>query len=206
MDAIPSHLEFCAGVRHELHQQHNITTAWLWPNYSLLPNAYPTQFAQAVEAVRHVIEDHGRSPRDVIIAGDSAGGNLCLAILSHLSHPSNDVPTLTIEEPIRGMVLMSPWVSFSTAWPSMTSNYAKDIDEPQVIAAWAEQYLDGRASSPYAESILAEADWWKNAKVEQTLVVAGADEVFIDSITVWAEKFKVSCSFALWVERRLSRE
>ena len=45
-------------------------------SYTLTPHAvYPTQLKQAVEALRYIIEEVGRSPSNVFIGGDSAGGN-----------------------------------------------------------------------------------------------------------------------------------
>ena len=55
--------------------------------YTLAPELpYPGQFIQAVEAVRFLLRTY--IPRQIILAGDSAGGNLVLAVLAHLQQPS----------------------------------------------------------------------------------------------------------------------
>lgn len=167
--------------------------AVFFPIYTLTPHAtYPTQFQQAVEALAYVIEDLGREPQDVVLTGDSAGANLCVAILSHLSHPSPDVPRLETKSKLRGMVLLSPWLSFDTSWPSMTYNAWKDIDTVKPLEVWATAYLNNRVSDNYSEAVLAPAEWWRGSQVERALVVAGSDEVFIDSIKAWTETFQVS--------------
>lgn len=192
MDATEPYLDFWQSVSQGLADE-DITTSWLHVTYTLTPHAtYPTQFCEAIEALRYVIQDLGRSPREVILVGDSAGANLCLALLSHLSHPSPDAPRLDITEPLKAAVLLSPWLSFRHDWPSMTYNACKDIDAMEVTASWSQGYLKGRSSNNYVEAVEAPELWWKDARVKQTLVLAGGDEVLLDPIEAWVKKFTVS--------------
>ncbi|KAL2830832.1 Alpha/Beta hydrolase protein [Aspergillus cavernicola] len=164
---------------------------YFWPNIqTTLANAAP--FCEAVETLRYVLEDLKRSPRDVLITGDSAGANLCLAILSHLRHCSVDVPELVIHEPIKGAILISPWVSFSHEWPSVKKNQHKYIDTQEVTTQWSQLYLNGQLSNNYIEAVNAPEEWWNEIQVEQTLVLAGADEVLFDPIKAWTSNFKKS--------------
>ncbi|KAL2813775.1 Alpha/Beta hydrolase protein [Aspergillus cavernicola] len=192
MDATEPYFDLWPSVAKAL-LQNGITTAWLNVTYTLTPTAtYPTQFHEAVEALRYVIEDLGRSPRDVILVGDSAGANLCLALLSHLSHPSRDAPRLQITGPLKAVVLMSPWVSFRHDWPSMKYNEYKDIDAREVTERWSQEYLNGRSTNYYIEAVDAPGSWWEDARVEQTLVLAGGDEVLLDAIKTWMMSFSKS--------------
>lgn len=195
MDATEPYLDFWPDIQNALADA-GIETAWLYSTYTLTPNkAYPFQFVEAVETLRYVLEDLGRSPREVLIAGDSAGASLCLAILSHLKYRSVDVPELTVEEPLKGAILLSPWVSHSHEWPSMKLNKHKDIDSVEVTERWSKLYLDGQPSNYYVEAVTAPQEWWNGIQVEQTLVLAGTDEVLLDPIRTWASKFKVcTCS------------
>lgn len=200
MDITREHLEFWRRIQVELSNS-SVDIAVFFPIYTLIPHAsYPTQFQQASEALSYVVKDLGRNPQDIILAGDSAGGNLCIAIISHLSHPSRDIPRVEIETCLRGMILISPWVSFDTSWPSMTYNLGKDIDAIETLRDWAHSYLNGRAGDNNSEPVLAPVDWWKGAQVDRTLVVAGSDEVFIDSIRAWTENFKVSIAVPLSIK------
>lgn len=177
-----------------------VEIAVFFPVYSLAPySRYPTQFQQAVEAVKYVTHDLGRDPKDIILSGDSAGANLCLAIISHLLHPSKDVPKLDIGKPFGGMILFSPWISFDTnTWPSMKYNYWRDVESHEVLNAMADNYVGGQKSDFYIEAADAPADWWANAPVDRTLVVAGGDEILLDSMIAWADKFKVIIVGKLW--------
>jgi acetyl esterase/lipase len=191
MDATKPYLDFWPRIQKELADA-GIATAWFNSMYSLTPHAaYPVQFREAVETLRYVLENPRRSPAQVLIAGDSAGGSLCLAILSHMLHRSDDVPELVLNGPLKGAILLSPWVSFSHDWPSVAHNKEKDIDAQEVTTRWSQLYLNGRASNNYIEAVDAPAEWWKGTQVEQVLVLAGADEVLIDSIKLWTSKFRV---------------
>ena len=89
-------------------QGHNI--AFFFLTYSLTPHAsYPTQLRQCVEALRYIVIRTSRSPSNVIIGGDSAGGNLALAVLLHLTHPQPDIEPLEITHPLAGIFTIAPW-------------------------------------------------------------------------------------------------
>ena len=160
--------------------------------YTLVPHGtYPSQICEGVEALNYVLTDLKRSPSDVLLAGDSAGGNLGLAILSHITHPIPDVPRVQIESSLKGLVLIGPWVSFSSDWPSHERNIRSDLLAKGIGAKWSEDYLKGKPTSSYAEAVTAPESWWDGVKVEQLLCVAGANEPLIDPITEWVKKYKV---------------
>lgn len=190
MDATAPYLDFWPRIQTTLANA-GIENAWFHCTYTLTPHAaYPTQFCEAVEALRYILEDVGHSPSQVLLVGDSAGANLCLAVLSHLTHPSEDVPELVINEPIKGVVLMSPWVSFRHHWPSVEASEHRDIDAAEVLTEWSRAYLNGRESNNYIEAAEAPEWWWDNIRVRQTLVLAGGDEALSDPIKTWVNSFK----------------
>ena len=191
LDGSDEHLNYWSSVKQDLAQA-NKSVSFLFVAYTLVPFAtYPTQFREGAEALDYVLNDLGRSPSDILLAGDSAGGNMCLALLSHLSHPSPDVPEVKIDSKLKALVLVAPWVSFKTEWPSMHRNLYKDIITPDSGRKWSRDYLGGHPSNPYAEALEAPAGWWEGAKVEQLLCVAGSDEMLVDPINMWVEKYKV---------------
>ncbi|PVH77428.1 putative epsilon-lactone hydrolase [Cadophora sp. DSE1049] len=191
-DATDEHLGLWARIQEELSGQ-GIETAWFFPMYTLTPHAaYPKQFQEAVEALRYVIDEVGRSPSDIFLSGDSAGGNLCIAVLSHLSHPSADAYELKIAKSLKGVVLLSPWVSFDTDFPSVDRNVEKDIEDRGVLKKMADLYLNGHSTNPYIEPLIASGEWWKGVKLEKALIVAGSDEVHLDSIDIFVRRFTAS--------------
>jgi acetyl esterase/lipase len=161
------------------------STTILFVQYTLVPYAaYPIQICESIEAVKYVLDDLGRLPSDVILGGDSAGANLCLAILSHIMHPSPDFPAFQIITPLKALVMISPWVIFDIKQDSGKRNADKDIFKVEMGTRWGNDYLAGKPTNPYAEALLPPAEWWKDAKVERVLVVAGADEVLVDPISL----------------------
>jgi alpha/beta hydrolase fold len=161
--------------------------------YTLTPHAvYPTQMKQAVEALRYIIRDVGRSPANVFIGGESAGGNLTLAVLSHLSHPHKEIEPLEISEPLAGALVIAPWVSFSEDFPPVKENAHKDILWLPSLTQWSSAYLAGRMGDNYSEALVAPVEWWKDVKAKDVLFVVGGDEIFLSSVECFVNKFRVS--------------
>ncbi len=87
------------------------------PRYSLAPEfPFPAAFLDATTAWDR-LTDLGYAPSDIVISGDSAGGGLALALLSHL---------LMNETTPAGAVLFSPWTDLTMSGDSLTRN--ADID------------------------------------------------------------------------------
>lgn len=62
-------------------------------------------------------------PKSIVLAGDSAGGGLCLALLQIL----RDTPGLELPA---GAALLSPWSDLTHSFPSILQNTATDIVPP----------------------------------------------------------------------------
>lgn len=128
-----------------------------------------------------------------MLAGDSAGANLVLGILSHLSHPHPSVAPLEISAPLRGIILLGPWTSFDNeGWESVKYNKYKDVVSAACADLWSSNFLGGKPRDQYNEPIAAGAEWWRGLKAEEVLVVAGGDEILLDSIKTFEGKLKVS--------------
>lgn len=54
----------------------------------------------------------------------------------------------------------------------MTYNARKDIDAMEATASWSQEYLKARSSNNYVEAVEASELWWKEARVEQTLLTS----------------------------------
>ncbi|KAF5846461.1 hypothetical protein GGP41_003855 [Bipolaris sorokiniana] len=164
--------------------------------YDVAPEAkYPTQLKQAVELLDYLVYTQGRSPSDLILAGDSAGGNLLLGALSHIAHPHPDITPLSLPARLHGVLLISPWCSLTqTNTPAFTTNAERDMLDARVLNRWAAAFLG--SDSPFAgdlynEPVLAPPDWWAPVAdfVEEVLIWAGDNEVLKDGIAAFAEKF-----------------
>lgn len=121
-----------------------------------------------------------------MVAGDSAGGNLAAALLLHLGHPHPLVPELRLTKPLCGGLLISPWVSFDTSTPSLTTNAQSDyLTVPALTRAAATFVGPGNKHDSYSEPINAPVSWWKEvaAKAAKHMMIwGGGGEVLIDGI------------------------
>jgi acetyl esterase/lipase len=190
MPAIGPYFDFWVEMTRALNENGHDLAVFL-PRYTLTPTAvYPTQLRQAVEALRYILNETGRSPANVIIGGDSAGGNLTSATLLHISHPHPEIDPLELSAPLAGVFAYAPWVSFSPEWPSMKDNLWKDILTPDILTNWANAYRGGRVADSWNEPFTAPTEWWADAKTERILVLAGGDEILLSPIEEFYKKIK----------------
>ena len=208
--------------------------AFFFVGYSLTPVAsYPTQLIQAAEALRYIIHGTKRPASSVMLGGDSAGGNLCLGLLLHLSHPHPDIEPISLkisnaeegntpgglpdialdvdgvgfdnatdgntqdsansdDAKLYGVILSSPWISFSSDWPSFERNKRKDIIDTKCLDVWSGAYLNGKQSDYWNEPLKTPIEWWKDVKTDNVLFVGGTDEVLVSAFEAFANEFKVS--------------
>lgn len=169
-------------------------TSILFLSYDLAPAVkYPRQLQQAASLLTHVLNVMHKSPANIVIAGDSAGGNLVLSLMSHLSHPhpSKEIPVIpiTLSAPLKAIVLMSPWVDFRITTDSFTRNATKDCLSQTGGQKWSNAFMGQKPPHPnadnYNQPIQAPASWWEGLKAEEVLVVGGKDEVLLDGIEEW---------------------
>ncbi|KAF9886333.1 hypothetical protein FE257_011592 [Aspergillus nanangensis] len=172
-------------------------------SYTLTPHAaYPTQLRQSVEALRYILTSTQRSPSDVIVGGDSAGGNLALAVLLHLTHPHPEIDAIAGSSemaPLAGVVAFAPWVNFATDGASMQTNRYKDVIPPEALEMWSRAYLAKKPSDAWSEPNRAPVEWWKGAKTEHVLILAGGDEILFSAIDDFAKKFQAVVPNTMYV-------
>lgn len=163
--------------------------------YTLSPMAvYPKQHIQGVEAVRYIIDETGRSPSNIALGGDSAGGNMCLAILSHINHPHPAITPLELAEPFAAVYTTAPWVSFDITKPSMKTNVEKDFVSPAALKKWSDSFLGGQESDNYSEGVKAPAKWWEGIRTKELLICVGKDDVLFSGVDEFAQNITVSLS------------
>lgn len=87
-------------------------------DYRVAPrHPYPAALEDACLGYEFLL-NLGYMPEQIIVAGDSAGGGLALALCAYLRDRERQLP--------RGMVLMSPWTDLTASGDSYWENYEKD--------------------------------------------------------------------------------
>lgn len=163
--------------------------------YTLSPGArYPVAIGESVEGLRYILDLPGHSPETTLIGGDSAGGALVFAILSHLSHPhpqKDIVKPLHIGSNLNGAIAIAPWASSDREkYPSIDKYGYRDTVNYGNAMYWSKAYKGGAPDDEYIYSALAIPSWWKNVKINHVLVTAGEEEVLVDTNKHLAERFK----------------
>ena len=163
-------------------------------SYTLAPHGqYPCQLRQGVEALEYILKSGDRLPSDVVIGGDSAGANLTLGMLSHFSHPNEEIPRLhNLTSSLRGALMLSPWVSFDPTWPSVSTNRYKDCITVVPTTVNQKWFLGTRERNNYNEPINAPFAWWREVKAQKILYIAGEDEIMRDSQRMFGERLKAA--------------
>ena len=147
--------------------------------------------------LNHVLQEMNTKPSNIILSGDSAGANLVTQVLSHISHPHPStalpIPPIKLDAPLRGAVLISPWVDFDITAPSFTKNERKDCIATAFGTQWSAAFLacpwpHTSASDYYNQAQTAPASWWKDLQVQEVLIVACEEEVLVDGIIKFEKK------------------
>ena len=90
----------------------------LSPDYRVAPeHPYPAALEDAIASYQWLL-DHGWKGDQIIIAGDSAGGGLAMALTMYLRDHDMPMPC--------GLVAMSPWTDLTASGESYTLNYELD--------------------------------------------------------------------------------
>ena len=87
-------------------------------DYRVAPeNPYPAALEDAVAAYQYLL-DEGWFAEQIIVAGDSAGGGLAMALCHYLKDHNIMLPC--------GIIAMSPWTDLLASGESYETNYEKD--------------------------------------------------------------------------------
>ena len=114
-------------------------------DYRLAPeHPYPAAIEDAMKTWNHLMM-YGYGARDVILAGDSAGGNLALALTHRLKEEGRLLP--------RGIVLLSPWTDLTS---SGKSHLAKEGIDPVLNAAYLQEAIGNYLGEDYPPELLRE--------------------------------------------------
>ncbi|KAK3324609.1 Alpha/Beta hydrolase protein [Cercophora scortea] len=184
-------IEMISNLVSQASKVRKTTVAALVPEYDLAPHAtYPRQLQQAATVIRYLTQDLGKSYSHLIVGGDSAGGNLALGLMSHLSHPHPAIPALENVRSLKGVFLISPWVTFKQGAPAFRTNRYKDSLSRPALKRWSDLFLRNAPEDEYNSPLSASEDWWRDVQAERILVIGGGDELLVDDIVQFTEKLQ----------------
>lgn len=144
-------------------------------DYRLTPeNPFPAQLEDALAAYRWLLES-GVNPQQLVVVGDSTGGNLALALLVALRDANQPMPALA--------VCLSPWTDVSNSGDSLTENQPYDWLQKVAVEQWATWLCNGKeASHPLLSPLNADLHG-----LPPIFIQAGEAEIFFDMIRSFTE-------------------
>ena len=114
MGAIRNAYYVFAGLYNEVSKGMNV----LCPDYRVAPeNPYPAALEDAVASYKWLLT-RGYKAENIVVAGDSAGGGLAMALCMYLRDNGLPMPG--------GLIAMSPWTDLTASGASYDDNYDKD--------------------------------------------------------------------------------
>jgi monoterpene epsilon-lactone hydrolase len=151
-------------------------------NYRLAPeHRFPAPVDDAMAAYRWML-DQGLRPENIVLAGDSAGGNLALAAMLGLRERGMPLPAAA--------ALMSPWTDLAATGASYVSRADADpIHQRPMILALAKNYLGegGDPRHPLASPLHADL-----AGLPPLLIQVGDRETVRDDSAMFADKARAA--------------
>ena len=150
-------------------------------DYRLAPeHQYPAALEDVLTAWKHIVSENPNC--NIILAGDSAGGGLSLALMMYLRDNNERSPD--------GLVLFSPWTDLTCSGktyqtkakydPMFTTNMPKDS---------AKNYVpdDVATTDPYISPL-----YGSLTNLPRTLILVGENEILLDDSRLFFQKAKES--------------
>ncbi len=157
-------------------------------DYRLAPrHRFPSALVDVTSAYLGLLE-RGIDPARVVVAGDSAGGNLAAALLVRLRDEGLPLPGAA--------VLFSAWLDLAVTGATIESNAETDY-LPVIDAEPARHYLgDLDPTTPWASPLYADL-----TGLPPMLVAAGGREIILDDSTRFVDRaWKAGVDATLYVE------
>jgi epsilon-lactone hydrolase len=148
-------------------------------DYRLAPeHPWPAGLEDLRAVWRAALAEH--APKQIVLAGDSAGGNLVLALLLELRDRGEALPA--------GAVLLCPWVDLACTAASFRGNADADLLDREVLLREAEGYAGGGdLARPSLSPLRAEL-----AGLPPLYLQAGGAELFRDDIEALAARARAA--------------
>ncbi|PON22764.1 hypothetical protein TGAM01_v208450 [Trichoderma gamsii] len=190
MPSIAGHFEcvWNSYVLSGVESETEVAVAFL--QYSLAPIwRAPVQLRQAAAALSEIL-DAGFGAKDIVVGGDSAGGNLTVQLLHHLIEPHAEVARIVLQEPLSAAFLISPWLGMDTSAASFRENDLYDMISMDILRSLAivippggdGTSIDEKGPDSWAEPLECKGPWLNKlgSAVGKIYITVGDREILAD--------------------------
>ncbi|MCD8122595.1 MAG: alpha/beta hydrolase [Clostridiales bacterium] len=153
----------------------------LTADYRVAPeHPFPAALEDAVTAYQWLIGTKAYDPERIVVAGDSAGGGLSLALIHYLKDHGIPLPA--------GIIVMSPWTDVTCSGASYETNYTRD---PQFGGTtdsmlYHNPYVgEADPQDPYLSPLFGDFSGFP-----PVLIQVGSEEMLLDDSRMLAEKLR----------------
>ncbi len=145
------------------------------PEYRLAPeHTFPAALDDAAAAYRALLDDVGDAGK-IVLAGDSAGGGLSVAVCVALRDAGEPLP--------RALTLLSPWLDLTCTSPSWDVRLEGDPILDHSLREAGERYLDGAdPRDPLCSPLFADL-----SGLPPILVLVGTHEILYDDSVTFSD-------------------
>ncbi|KAG6330017.1 hypothetical protein ID866_9073 [Astraeus odoratus] len=160
---------------------------------------FPAALLDAVAGYDYLVNKIGFDPCDIVIAGDSAGGNLALALIRYLRDYQDYHPNLRLPRLPAGLLLLSPWADLGRSHEGPNTSLANFYSTDYTGSRGVERvsYSKRAFLGPFGFGLAERCEYISPASLNpyvrarfkgfpRTLICSGGAEPLLDSIrTLW---------------------
>ncbi|KAH7920508.1 alpha/beta-hydrolase [Leucogyrophana mollusca] len=183
-------LKYCKSITRTFAIEYRLSTAAPYE----VSNPFPAALLDAIAGYNYLVNVVGFSPADIIVQGDSAGGNLALAFIRYLLEYQQDT-FVNLPAPPRALILLSPWSDIGSSHEgplsSLSTHYSTDYSAGR--SATRVSYAKSAFLGPFGFGIAERCRYISPASLNpcvrarfqgfpRTFLCAGGAEPLMDSI------------------------
>ena len=165
----------------KLYSRYSMGADVLTVDYRVAPeHPYPAALEDALEAYRWLIQERRYKAKNIIVAGDSAGGGLAFALVMYLRDHRAPLPG--------GIIAMSPWADLTCSGESYETNYTRDpqFGNTRDSMLYNCPYVGGAdPRDPYISPVFG-----KFTRMPPVLLQAGSEEMLLSDTLTLAGKLR----------------
>ena len=190
-------IELSSTVPHALAVEYRLSSTHPLP----VRHPFPTALLDALAGYNYLVNVAGYHPSNIIIVGDSAGGNLALALARYLVE-NKGVTDVRLPGPPGGLILLAPWTDLSDSHDipgSSSFNNTGDIIDDITDKVGLTYYSKRAFLGPYGLGMAATNRYISPASLDplantrftgfpRTFIQAGGAERLLDQMRTLRDK------------------